>query len=206
MNIKYNIESIKNSEGTGRDRRYVRLYENAPLNPNQLEEHIRNHTMLTPGALHGGLDTLGDCMAHALSGGTRFHLPGIGYFSLGARLDKADDAADDKVRGNQIKVDGIKFRPEARLLARVKRNARFERARYSTRSRQYTEAELLAKIKDYIATNGSITARVLKTEFKLRETTAQKWLRHFTETGVLRRDGAANSRVYFLAPPAKNGQ
>lgn len=40
MNIKYNIESIKNSEGTGRDRRYVRLYENAPLNPNQLEEHI----------------------------------------------------------------------------------------------------------------------------------------------------------------------
>ena len=163
MNIKYNIESIKNSEGTGRDRRYVRLYENAPLNPNQLEEHIRNHTMLTPGALHGVLDTLGDCMAHALSGGTRFHLPGIGYFSLGARLDKADDAADDKVRGNQIKVDGIKFRPEARLLARVKRNARFERARYSTRSRQYTEAELLAKIKDYIATNGSITARVLKT-------------------------------------------
>ena len=148
MNIKYNIESIKNSEGTGRDRRYVRLYENAPLNPNQLEEHIRNHTMLTPGALHGVLDTLGDCMAHALSGGTRFHLPGIGYFSLGARLDKADDAADDKVRGNQIKVDGIKFRPEARLLARVKRNARFERARYSTRSRQYTEAELLAKIKD----------------------------------------------------------
>ncbi len=88
----------------------------------------------------------------------------------------------------------------------MKRNARFERARYSTRSRQYTEAELLAKIKDYIATNGSITARVLKTEFKLRETTAQKWLRHFTETGVLRRDGAANSRVYFLAQPAENGK
>lgn len=117
MNIKYNIQSIKNAQGNGKDREFVRLYENAPLSPRQLEEHIRNHTGLTPGALHGVLDTLGDCMAHALSEGTRFHLPGIGYFSLGARLDKPDGAADGKVRGNQIKVDGIKFRPEARLLA-----------------------------------------------------------------------------------------
>ena len=122
MNIKYNIQSIKNAQGNGKDREFVRLYENAPLSPRQLEEHIRNHTGLTPGALHGVLDTLGDCMAHALSEGTRFHLPGIGYFSLGARLDKPDGATDGKVRGNQIKVDGIKFRPEARLLARVKRN------------------------------------------------------------------------------------
>lgn len=205
MNIKYNIQSIKNAQGNGKDREFVRLYENGPLSPRQLEEHIRNHTSLTPGALHGVLDTLGDCMAHALSEGTRFHLPGIGYFSLGARLDKPDDAADDKVRGNQIKVDGIKFRPEARLLARVKRNARFERARYSTRSRQYTEAELLAKIKDYLATNSCITRRILEMEFKLRETAALKWLRHFTETGVLIKDGTSNAPIYLLNPQAEGG-
>ena len=205
MNIKYNIQSIKNAQGNGKDREFVRLYENAPLSPRQLEEHIRNHTNLTPGALHGVLDTLGDCMAHALSEGTRFHLPGIGYFSLGARLDKPDGAADGKVRGNQIKVDGIKFRPEARLLARVKRNARFERARYSTRSRQYTEAELLAKIKDYLATNSCITRRILEMEFKLRETAALNWLRHFTETGVLIKDGTSNAPVYLLNPQAEGG-
>lgn len=205
MNIKYNIQSIKNAQGNGKDREFVRLYENGPLSPRQLEEHIRNHTSLTPGALHGVLDTLGDCMAHALSEGTRFHLPGIGYFSLGVRLDKPDDAADDKVRGNQIKVDGIKFRPEARLLARVKRNARFERARYSTRSRQYTEAELLAKIKDYLATNSCITRRILEMEFKLRETAALKWLRHFTETGVLIKDGTSNAPIYLLNPQAEGG-
>lgn len=205
MNIKYNIQSIKNAQGNGKDREFVRLYENGPLSPRQLEEHIRNHTSLTPGALHGVLDTLGDCMAHALSEGTRFHLPGIGYFSLGARLDKPDSAADGKIRGNQIKVDGIKFRPEARLLARVKRNARFERARYSTRSRQYTEAELLAKIKDYLATNSCITRRILEMEFKLRETAALKWLRHFTETGVLIKDGTSNAPIYLLNPQAEGG-
>lgn len=205
MNIKYNIQSIKNAQGNGKDREFVRLYENGPLSPRQLEEHIRNHTSLTLGALHGVLDTLGDCMAHALSEGTRFHLPGIGYFSLGARLDKPDSAADGKIRGNQIKVDGIKFRPEARLLARVKRNARFERARYSTRSRQYTEAELLAKIKDYLATNSCITRRILEMEFKLRETAALKWLRHFTETGVLIKDGTSNAPIYLLNPQAEGG-
>lgn len=42
-------------------------------------------------------------------------------------------------------------------------------------------------------------------EFKLRETAALKWLRHFTETGVLIKDGTSNAPVYLLNPQAEGG-
>lgn len=198
MSIKYEIHSIKNSKGTGEEQKFVRIFKLPPQTDRQLENHIQNNCSLTKGDVQATLMTLRDCMIHELSHGNRFHIPEIGYFSLAVNLDMPDDKPMEKVRGDYISVRNIKFRPDAELLNEVKRNARFERAKFSSKSRQYTEEELLGKIKEYLATNNCITRRDLELHFGLRQSAALKCLKHFTEIGILKKEGARNSPVYFL--------
>lgn len=109
-----------------------------------------------------------------------------------------EDKPIDKVRADYISVRGIRFRPDASVLREVRSGASFERATFTSRSRQYTEEEIWAKIKDYIAANDYITRRDMELLFGLRQYMALKWLKHFTETGRLRKRGARNSPVYFV--------
>lgn len=154
--------------------------------------------LLTKGDIQATLMTLRDCMIRELSHGNRFHIPEIGYFSLSVDLNLPDGKPLEKVRGDDISVRNIKFRPDAELLSEVKKNVRFERAKFSSKSRQYTEEELRERIKEYLAENNCITRRALEQHFGLRPSAALKCLRHFTETGLLKREGANNSPVYFL--------
>lgn len=198
MSIKYEIHSIKNSKGSGKEQEYVRIFDYPPKTVRQLESHIQNSCSLTKGDVQATLMTLRDCMIHELIQGNRVHIPEIGYFSLAVDLDMPDGMPMEKVRGDYISVRNIKFRPESELLDEVKRNVRFERAKFSSKSRRYTEEELLAKIKDYLATNNCITRRDLELNFGLRQSAALKCLKHFTEIGILIKEGARNSPVYFL--------
>lgn len=36
MSIKYEIQSIKNSQGTGKEQHFVRIFEDAPMSAQQL--------------------------------------------------------------------------------------------------------------------------------------------------------------------------
>ena len=63
---------------------------------------------------------------------------------------------------------------------------------------KYSEDELKEKITLYFATNNCLTRRAMEQEFGLRRNAALKWLRHFTETGLLKKEGSRNSPVYFL--------
>lgn len=198
MSIKYEIHTIKNSKGAGEEQEFVRIFDYPPQTDRQLESHIQNSCSLSKGDVQATLMTLRDCMIHELSQGNRFHIPEIGYFSLAVNLDMPDDKPMEKVRGDYISVRNIKFRPDAELLNEVKKNVRFERARFSSKSRQYTEEELLKKIKEYFAENNCLTRRNLEQYFGLRQTAALKCLKHFTEMGILKKEGARNSPVYFL--------
>lgn len=80
----------------------------------------------------------------------------------------------------------------------MKTKARFERAQFSTKSKEFTEEEMLEKIKEYLSANSYINRRAMEMLFNLRQSTALKWLRHFTEIGVLRKEGERNYPVYFL--------
>ena len=141
-------------------------------------------------------------MIHELSHGNRFYIPSIGYFSLSVDLDMPEDKPIDKVRADYISVRNIKFRPDAAMLQEVKSHVRFERADFSSKSSKYTEEEILNKIKAFLATNRCINRRDMELHFGLRQSAALRWLKHFVETGVLKKEGARNSPVYFL----KNGK
>lgn len=113
-------------------------------------------------------------------------------------MDMPEDKPIDKVRADYLSVRNIRFRPDAALLKEVRKGVRFERATFTTKSANLTEDELKEKIILYFATNNCLTRRAMEQEFGLRRNAALKRLRHFTETGLLKKEGSRNSPVYFL--------
>ena len=133
MSIKYEIHSIKNSQGTGEERNFARIFEHGPLTAKQLKSRIHASCSLTEGDVEATLSALRGHMMHELSHGNRFYIPSIGYFSLSVDLDMPEDKPIDKVCGDYISVHNIKFRPDAVMLQEVKSNVNFERATFSSK-------------------------------------------------------------------------
>ncbi len=198
MAIKYEIQSLPNAQGRGKERPFARIFDLPCMTAAQLETYIQDSCSLTKGDVKAVLSALREVMAWKLADGNRFYLPSIGYFSLSAELDMPEGTPVEKVRGNHIRVRNINFRPSVSLLREVKGKVRFERASFSSKSRTYTEEELLAKLKAYLAVHHCINRRGMEMEFGLRQCTALRWLKRFTDMGVLRKEGARNSPVYFL--------
>lgn len=197
MSIKYEIHGIKNAKGEGKEQKYVHLFAREPQSDHALEEDIQANCSLTKADVRAAFSALRDYMARALASGSRFHLPGVGYFSLSVGLDAPDDLPADKMRADYIRLRNIRFRPERSLLSEVGSGVSFERAAFSSRSRQYTEQELLSLLRHYFATHTCLTRRELQRVAGLSDSTAKKWLQRLTATGVLQRDGANNAPVYL---------
>lgn len=222
MKLKYDIYKLRNAEGNGKDRPYVRVIQHEPMNEQQLKATIQERCSLTKGDVAAVLEEFRDLFIRELSEGRRFYLPGIGYFSLSVSLQKTDasDADNDnseematanqddttdaggtrkkKITGHDVRLTGINFKPEANLVDTVGRNVHFIRSRYSRQSTAYTEKTLFNKITDYLQQHRSINAHVLRFQFGLTQYMTQKWLRHFVDKGLLVKDGSPQSPVYYM--------
>ncbi len=196
--MKYTIKHIKHSGITGKEQEFVHLQTSPSLTDRQVNAEIQDSCSLTNADLQAAYAAIGDCLQRELLRGSTFHIPGVGYFSLSAKLNLPEGMTIDKVRGEYISVRKIKFRPETKLLNSVRLGAKFERAAATPTSPQYTDEELLERITDYITANGYVTRRNLETEFALKKPEALKRLKVFSEKGVLRKAGARNSPVYLL--------
>ncbi len=198
MSIKYEIQSIKNSQGDGGERSFARIYEDAPMTSSEIENYIQANCSLTKSDVRAALVALRELMADKLASGARFRIPEIGSFCFSVGLELPEGVSVDKVRGDHIRVRGINFRPDVSLLRDSTKGVRFERAGFSTKSKAYTEDSLLQAVRGYLAGNDTLTRRTMELEFGLRRSSAQRWLRHFCEIGELKRVGLKSSPAYML--------
>lgn len=196
MSINYEIHTINNSQGSGTARHFARIVEGSPMSAQQLECLIQDNSTLKKGDIEATLSELREQMVRELSQGHRFYIPNVGYFSLSVKLD-ADGKAVEKVSGSDLRLHNINFRPEASLLHEVGSSVRFRRASVTSKSVVYDEQQLLTLLTDYLSANYVITCREMQRQFGLRETAARKWLKHFVEIGVIRKEGARNAPVYI---------
>lgn len=199
MELKYDIYTLSNSQGTGENRQYVRLVQHEPMTAKELETTIQERCSLTKGDVAAVLSELHDLCVRAFTEGRRFYIPEIGYFSLSAGLEMPEDKPDKKITGKEVRITGINFRPESSILDEVKQRVHFVRSKYSNQSTKYSEEKLLAKIKEYLQENRYITCRMMRVLFGLTQYTAQKWLNHFCDKGILVKDGTPKSPIYFLS-------
>lgn len=198
MELKYDLYTLNNSQGTGENREYVRLIQHEPMTAKQLQEKIQDRCSLTKGDVAAVLSELHDIAVQEFQMGHRFYIPEIGYFSMSASLEMPEDNPDKKITGKEVRLTGINFRPEAGFLQEVQRGVHFVRSRYSSQSTKYTEEKLLEKIKEYLQENRYITCKIMRFQFGLTQYTAQKWLNYFCDKEILVKDGTPHSPIYFL--------
>lgn len=198
MGTKYEIMPIKNAQGKGKDRFYARLLADEPMTSDEIEDYIQSSCSLTKGDVRAALSALRELMCQKLASGSRFYIPEVGYFSLSVRLEMPEGTPIEKVRGDHIRVRNINFRPAAELFDEVVKGLHFEKLKSPQAAETYSEESLLAELKEYLAANGYITCRTMKLHFGLRDYSARKWLRRFTENGTLKRVGQKTSPLYFL--------
>ncbi len=198
MLLKYNICTLNNSEGKGESRQYVRLMQDEHITAKQLQQQIQNRSSLTRGDVVAVLSELRDLAIHEFQLGHRFYMPGIGYFTMAASLEMAEESTDKKITGKEVRLTGINFRPETGFLQEIQQGIRFVRNPYSAQSIQYTEDSLLSRIREYLQTNRYITCKIMRTEFGLTRYSAQKWLTHFCNKGIMVKAGTLHAPIYFL--------
>jgi len=199
MAIKYEIHTIANSQGSGENRKFVRLQDNPPMTSKEIEKHIEQACSLTRGDVQAVMTALHDLIVTELKHGARFYIPEVGYLSLSVTTELPEGRPMEKVKGNDIRLRNINFKPTAELLSEVARGMKFERSKYSTKSAKYTEEQLWKKIEEFLSSNDYICRRDLEFHFHLRQQTALNWLKTFTEKGLLVKKGARNAPIYFLA-------
>ena len=198
MDLKYDVYTITNAEGSGEERKYVRLKQHEAMTASELEATIQQRCTLTKGDVAAVFTELHDIVVSEFSMGRRVYVPKLGYFSLAVNLEVPEDNPDKKITGKEVRLRGINFRPEASLLQEIDRNVHFIRSEYTGRSNVFTEKKLWTVLQEFFQENRYLTISLMRMKFGLSRHMAQKWIDHFIAKGLLVKDGNPRSPIYFL--------
>ena len=198
MDLKYDVYTITNAEGSGEERKYVRLKQHEAMTASELEATIQQRCTLTKGDVAAVFTELHDIVVSEFSMGRRVYVPQLGYFSLAVNLEMPEDNPDKKITGKEVRLRGINFRPEAGLLQEIDRNVHFIRSEYTGRSNVFTEKKLWTVLQEFFQENRYLTISLMRMKFGLSRHMAQKWIDHFIDKGLLVKDGSPRSPIYFL--------
>ena len=198
MDLKYDVYTITNAEGSGEERKYVRLKQHEAMTASELEATIQQRCTLTKGDVAAVFTELHDIVVSEFSMGRRVYVPKLGYFSLAVNLEVPEDNPDKKITGKEVRLRGINFRPEAGLLQEIDRNVHFIRSEYTGRSNVFTEKKLWTVLQEFFQENRYLTISLMRMKFGLSRHMAQKWIDHFIDKGLLVKDGSPRSPIYFL--------
>ena len=198
MDLKYDVYTITNAEGSGEERKYVRLKQHEAMTASELEATIQQRCTLTKGDVAAVFTELHDIVVSEFSMGRRVFVPQLGYFSLAVNLEVPEDNPDKKITGKEVRLRGINFRPEAGLLQEIDRNVHFIRSEYTGRSNVFTEKKLWTVLQEFFQENRYLTISLMRMKFGLSRHMAQKWIDHFIDKGLLVKDGSPRSPIYFL--------
>ena len=198
MDLKYDVYTITNAEGSGEERKYVRLKQHEAMTASELEATIQQRCTLTKGDVAAVFTELHDIVVSEFLMGRRVYVPKLGYFSLAVNLEVPEDNPDKKITGKEVRLRGINFRPEAGLLQEIDRNVHFIRSEYTGRSNVFTEKKLWTVLQEFFQENRYLTISLMRMKFGLSRHMAQKWIDHFIDKGLLVKDGSPRSPIYFL--------
>lgn len=198
MDLKYDVYTITNAEGSGEERKYVRLKQHEAMTASELEATIQQRCTLTKGDVAAVFTELHDIVVSEFSMGRRVYVPELGYFSLAVNLEMPEDNPDKKITGKEVRLRGINFRPETGLLREIERNIHFVRSEYTGRSNSFTEEKLWTVLQQFFQENRYLTISLMRMKFGLSRHMAQKWIDHFIDKGLLVKDGTPRSPIYFL--------
>lgn len=197
MSIKYDIHYIENHRGSGKPQQFVNIQNKGVLSVRQLEKRMERSSSITASDAKAVFEEIRSQAVRELSHGSRLHIPGLGFLSLQAATV---GPCEGDIKSDMIFVRNIKFRPEEQFLEEIRKNAKFEKSKYTTLSAPATDDVVEDYIVDYLQTNTNITTTKLRSLMGLSGYKARQHLARLTKEGVLQKFGNHNSPYWILAP------
>lgn len=112
------------------------------------------------GTMRAVIDALVETMKSWMPMGHSMKIDGLGTFSLSLGFKDKDTDEEPKTKYRHICIKGINFKPDAKLIAALNKQADFERAEKDVvvpKKCSYTTGERIEKAQAIIASNGFMT-------------------------------------------------
>ena len=112
------------------------------------------------GTMRAVIDALVETMKSWMPMGHSMKIDGLGTFSLSLGFKDKDTDEEHKTKYRHICIKGINFKPDAKLIAALNKQADFERAEKDVvvpKKCSYTTGERIEKAQAIIANNGFMT-------------------------------------------------
>lgn len=112
------------------------------------------------GTMRAVIDALVETMKSWMPMGHSMKIDGLGTFSLSLGFKDKDTDEEPKTKYRHICIKGINFKPDAKLIAALNKQADFERAEKDVvvpKKCSYTTGERIEKAQAIIANNGFMT-------------------------------------------------
>lgn len=160
MSVKFNMRKMPSLNGE-ETVLYPQMFGCGVFETEAMTRELSERCSLTPGDVKAALSGLSDIMAERMAMGYSVRLEGIGVFS--ASLGLAEGKEREQLEGTHrnaasIRVRGVNFRADRRLVQRTDANCHPERTtrRFATSSSRYTPQERLRLALDHIAVHGRL--------------------------------------------------
>ncbi len=185
---KYIKQEMTDLQKTGEQKSFYRMKVERNIDTQEFVERMCHPgSGLSRGEAVSVLIRAADTLAALLAEGYSVSLDEWGTFkaTIGLEKDKDMDTIDGdepKHNARSLRVDGVNFRTDRKLVLNINRRCQLERAGVSRlRISPYTKEERLQKAKDYIEEHKAMRVKHYMALTGLSHTVAAKELREFSE-------------------------
>lgn len=215
MSARYTMQEMSDLNHEGETLLYPRMVITDCCPTAELAERIAATSTFSPGEAAGLIRQLADEMAAVMASGRSVRLDGIGTFTptLALEHDKkreAPDGSGSRRNATSIRVGGVGFRVNRRLVSETDRLCHLERAacNFVRQRSPYTPEERLTRALTYLADHPWLTVADYAQLCRLSRTTAGRELRRWLAdpSSGLTAKGSGSHRVYVRRPAKADGQ
>lgn len=178
-------------------RYHARVVIDRTLSTEDITEEIAKRGIIKKAIAKAVLDEAADIIQMMMKDGYAVKLDGIGSLRISAKSPAVRSKRE--IRAESIKFGGVVFKPEKRLLRKLK-NVKFEKVEYSQNSSNISEIEIDGKLTDYFKDHAYITTKEMQYLCGLSNHTALRRLKERVEAGKLIHPGHLRSAFYFPVP------
>ena len=183
---RYIKQELPNLHKTGEKKAYYRMKTERKIDFNQFVDLVSSHNSgISKGEAFSVLMHATDTLAELLAQGYSVAIDELGTFkaTIGLVRDKEMDSFEEgtpKLNARSLRVDGVSFKADKRLIVNVDKRCELKRAGVSLLCRStFTKEERLQKALEYLNAHGAMKVKNYVELTGLSHTVAAKELREF---------------------------
>jgi len=188
MACKYELYNNPSASSKGKTRMHPRPLNNGKTSSKDITKRMAKSNTNSESQIKAVLDDFFNYMYEELAEGKSVHIEGLGDFQITLKSDVTIKHPED-VRAGSIKVDSIGFRPQKKVVDRLKNNVRFERT-HSANASADSALAILDHVKAYFENpenkDKGITSQFVKLETGLADKTVSHYLHQLAMLGYLK--------------------